>query len=114
MSPSAARKRRPSPTIAPSTDALNLACVPPASDSKPSPGQGRTGCWSPAFGLIWFQCGLGVLFADGEGDRVKYRGHWFYVDDRDISSKSTFNLMLELFNLEIRAGGAQQIPLLAI
>lgn len=45
---------------------------------------------------------------------VKYRGLWFYIDDRDISSKSTFNLLLELFNLEIRAGGGAQIPLLTI
>lgn len=45
---------------------------------------------------------------------VKHRGHWFYVDDSDISSKATFNLLLELFNLEIRAGGGAQIPLLTI
>ena len=46
--------------------------------------------------------------------RVTFRGYWFYIDDSDISSKSTFNLMLELFNLEIRAGGGQQLPLLTI
>lgn len=46
--------------------------------------------------------------------RVKYRNHWFYLDETDLESKSTFNLLLELFNLEIRAGGGGQIPLLAI
>ena len=45
---------------------------------------------------------------------VYYRGHWFYIDDRDRNSKSTFNLLLELFNLEIRAGGGTQSPLLSI
>jgi hypothetical protein len=45
---------------------------------------------------------------------VFYRGHWFYVEDRDLNSKATFNLLIELFNLEIRAGGGAQIPLLSI
>ena len=45
---------------------------------------------------------------------VKYRDHWFYIPECDLDSKSTFNLLLELFNLEIRAGGGAQIPLLTI
>ena len=45
---------------------------------------------------------------------VHYRGYYFYIDDRDLNSKSTFNLLIELFNLEIRAGGGAQIPLLTI
>ena len=45
---------------------------------------------------------------------VKHRGYWFYVSDCDLDSKSTFNLLLELINLEIRAGGGAQIPLLTI
>ncbi len=45
---------------------------------------------------------------------VKYRDNWFYIDEGDLDSKSTFNLLLELFNLEIRAGGGSQIPLLTI
>lgn len=45
---------------------------------------------------------------------VQHRGYWFYVDETDLDSKSTFNLLLELFNLEIRAGGGAQIPLLTI
>ncbi len=45
---------------------------------------------------------------------VRFRDYWFYVDDADIPSKSTFNLLLELLNLEIRAGGGSQIPLLTI
>jgi hypothetical protein len=45
---------------------------------------------------------------------VKHRGYWFYVSNCDLDSKSTFNLLLELINLEIRAGGGAQIPLLTI
>jgi hypothetical protein len=45
---------------------------------------------------------------------VKHRGYWFYILDCDLDSKSTFNLLLELINLEIRAGGGQQLPLLTI
>lgn len=29
-----------------------------------------------------------------------YRGHWFYVDDRDLKSKSTFILLRQLFDLQ--------------
>jgi hypothetical protein len=32
--------------------------------------------------------------------KARYRGHWFYVDDRDLESKSTFMLLTELFNLQ--------------
>ena len=45
---------------------------------------------------------------------IEYRGHWFYVDDRDLNSKSTFNLLLELYNITIRGGGVGQIPALTI
>jgi len=42
---------------------------------------------------------------------VKYGKYWFYIRDDDINLKSTFILLLELFNLEIRVGGGAQIPL---
>ncbi|MEO2019900.1 MAG: hypothetical protein ABGZ53_36665 [Fuerstiella sp.] len=45
---------------------------------------------------------------------VKHRGYWFYISNCDLDSKSTFNLLQELINLEIRAGGGGQIPLLTI
>jgi hypothetical protein len=45
---------------------------------------------------------------------VKHRGYWFYISNCDLNSKSTFNLLQELINLEIRAGGGAQIPLLTI
>jgi len=35
--------------------------------------------------------------------RVKYRGSWFYIDDSDLTSKSTFNLLDQLFQLQAGA-----------
>ena len=31
---------------------------------------------------------------------VSYRGNWFYIDDRDLASKSTFSLLMQLFALQ--------------
>lgn len=45
---------------------------------------------------------------------VPFKGHWFYIKEGDINSKRTFDLLLELFNLEIRAGGVSQGPVLTI
>jgi hypothetical protein len=35
---------------------------------------------------------------------VKYRGYWFYIADNDLSSKSSFDLILETFNVQITRG----------
>lgn len=32
---------------------------------------------------------------------IAYRGHWFYIDDTDQDTKSTFSLLLELSRLEL-------------
>jgi len=31
---------------------------------------------------------------------VRYRGTWFYIDDADLNSKSTFGLLSYLFYLQ--------------
>lgn len=31
--------------------------------------------------------------------KMRYRGHWFYIEDNDLESKSTFMLLNQLFNL---------------
>ena len=44
---------------------------------------------------------------------IKYRGYWYYLDDRDAQSKATFALMLQLSRLDFgkpRRGG----PLLTL
>jgi hypothetical protein len=44
---------------------------------------------------------------------VKYRGYWFYIDDRDHSSKATFGLLMQLFELRA-SGGTGQGPVLTL
>lgn len=35
---------------------------------------------------------------------VCYRGYWYYIDDRDLSSKSSFMLLSKLFNVTAESG----------
>ncbi|MBI1314087.1 hypothetical protein GC176_22555 [bacterium] len=45
---------------------------------------------------------------------VFWRGYWFSLDAADGRSRETFELLLELYNLEIRGGGASTFPLLTL
>ena len=45
---------------------------------------------------------------------VKYRDYWFYIHESDLASKSTFDLLGELFNIEIQGGGGGNIPVLTL
>jgi hypothetical protein len=38
---------------------------------------------------------------------VQYKGYWFYIDERDRESKSTFALLLEVSRLELESAKAQ-------
>lgn len=69
-------------------------------------------CTEPANDLLRIQCSKRCPRCAAVA--VHYRGHWFYIDDADATSKSTFELLLELYNLEIRGGGAASIPLLTL
>ena len=44
---------------------------------------------------------------------VQYRGYWFYIDDTDLESKSTYTLLAQLFSLQ-SASGSMQAPMLTI
>lgn len=44
---------------------------------------------------------------------VPYRGQWFYVDDADLNSKTTFGLLTLLFSLQA-SGGEGVSPLLTV
>jgi hypothetical protein len=44
---------------------------------------------------------------------VKYRGHWFYIDDRDFRSKRMFSLLLFFFTLA-ETGAPEKAPILTI
>ena len=45
---------------------------------------------------------------------IPYRGHWYYIDDRDLNSQSTFVLLAELFSIEVRSGGGSRLPVLTL
>ncbi len=44
---------------------------------------------------------------------VKYRDHWFWIDDRDFQSKRTFAFLMILFSLT-ETGGREGLPLVTI
>ena len=44
---------------------------------------------------------------------VPYKGHWFYIDETDQDTKSTFSLLVELSRLEL-AGKAGPGPVLTL
>jgi hypothetical protein len=44
---------------------------------------------------------------------TKYRGYWFYIDDEEIASKKTFDLVLTLTAVEL-AGGILPAPLTTV
>jgi hypothetical protein len=44
---------------------------------------------------------------------VKYRGYWFYIEDDDLSSKTTFGMIIEVLGLEL-AGGIVPGPVLTV
>ena len=67
----------------------------------------RPGAWAGG-GLDWPRTVLRDLFTVHVASReprdafvrVRYRGHWFYVPDCDLQSKSTFSLLVQLFALQ--------------
>ena len=44
---------------------------------------------------------------------VKYKDYWFYIEDTDQETKSTFSLLMELARLELtgKAGPGPQLTL---
>ncbi len=44
---------------------------------------------------------------------VKYRDHWYWIDDRDFKSKRTFTFLMILISLT-ESGGREDLPLVTI
>jgi hypothetical protein len=44
---------------------------------------------------------------------AQYRGHWFWIDDRDVPSKRLFSFLMMLFSLA-ETGGHPNLPVLTI
>lgn len=45
---------------------------------------------------------------------VRYRGHWFYLEDTDTASRATFLHLAELLRLGLSRGSGQQAPVLTL
>ena len=45
---------------------------------------------------------------------VHYRGYWFFIDESDRESRVVFEFLVEMYNLEIRGGGAAALPVLTL
>lgn len=45
---------------------------------------------------------------------VQYRGHWFYIDETDLTSKSTFLVLSEIYRLALVGSDRSQAPLLTL
>jgi len=45
---------------------------------------------------------------------IRHRGKWFYVDDRDAASKRSFNLIYDLYNIEIASSAPSAGPVLTL
>ena len=72
----------------------------------------RTPDWS-AYLSDLFQVQSGEGEPDTAAVKIFYRGHWYWIDDRDLDSKTTFNLMMFLLALQSAASDGAS-PLLTI
>lgn len=68
--------------------------------------------WKQLFGGV-FEIKNRSSKPDNASIAVRYRGSWFYIDDSDLSSKSTFVMLSQIFSLQ--AGKAEGIaPVLTL
>lgn len=81
-----------------------------ATDGSTLPGRGKPG-GGARDRLVHIHSGTEVP-ADAYA-AVSYKDHWFWIDGRDIASKSTFTFMLILFSLA-ETGQAASMPLVTV
>lgn len=78
-----------------------------------SPGGGVYD-WGQTAAGSQFQVHVSAKEPSGAFVAIPYRGHWFYLDDADLDSKSSFLLLSQLFNLQAgninRPGPTLTIP----
>jgi hypothetical protein len=84
--------------------ALGKVTVTRTADGKPFD-------WSKAIGRV-FQVRSAAKEPSEAYVRVLYRGTWWYIQDNDLNSKTTFNLLTLLFNLKA-AGKAASEPFMS-
>ena len=71
---------------------LGLVTVPRHADGTPFD-------WSEVTGGL-FRVESGDSRPERAFAAVRYRGPWFWIDDADLESKTTFGLLTQLFNLQ--------------
>ena len=54
------------------------------------------------------------LFPRSAFQAVRYRGLWFYIDDRDLQSKAGFNALYTLWQLSVKSVSGPSAPLTTI
>jgi hypothetical protein len=75
---------------------------------------GRVFDWQEVLsGLFTVHCSQGHHRPAHAAVAVCYAGYWFYIDERDRDTKSTFSLLMELSRLEL-TGKAGTAPLLTL
>ena len=63
------------------------------------------GGWTP-----WRRyCPNGVSVGRSDFSSVYYRGHWFWIDDKNLRSKRFFSFLMFIFTL-IETGGKKGVP----
>lgn len=97
---------------------LSHGVIPPETDLKKGKitlthyPDGRPFDWQELLGDL-FVVRVSQTFPAEAAVAVRYRGHWFYISDYDLNTKSTFVLLGQLFVLE--AGKEKGlVPLLTI
>ncbi len=63
--------------------------------------------------IIHFHVRSSATRPEGAYLSVKYRGYWFYIDQRDLKSKRFFNYLLALFQLQSPANDSEK-PLVTL
>jgi hypothetical protein len=65
-------------------------------------------------GLFRVRCARGKKPPPGAHVAVQHKGNWFYIEDSDADSKSTFHLVMELSRLEVGVRTGQSAPILTL
>lgn len=65
-------------------------------------------------GLFKVRCSKGKKPPAGAHVAVQHKGAWFYIEESDAASKSTFHLVMELSRLEVGVRTGQSAPILTL
>ena len=82
---------------------------------KTTTSEGMDFDWQQVLGgLFKVRCARGKKPPPGAHVAVQHKGRWFYIEDSDADSKSTFHLVMELSRLEVGVKTGQGAPILTL